>query len=130
MKEDPSVVDAEIIDESASANHSHFDKPENDLKDKLLSADHWMRFVFMVLFASIAAVASYVVAVLIVIQFIFALFTGSHEERLRLFGSSISQYIFQILKFLTYNSEEKPFPFADWPTETEVQDSVDVHNAT
>ena len=25
------------------------------------------------------------------------------------------KFIYQNLQFLTYNSEQKPFPFADWP---------------
>jgi len=95
---------------------------DGEWKEKVLSADHWLRFVFMVLFAGIACVASYVVAVLIIIQFIFALFTGNSNDRLRSFGASLSQYIFQILSFLTYNSEDKPFPFADWP---EVINNID-----
>ncbi|OAD23647.1 hypothetical protein THIOM_000515, partial [Candidatus Thiomargarita nelsonii] len=28
----------------------------------------------------------------------------------------LSIYIHQILLYLTYNSEEKPFPFSSWPT--------------
>jgi len=89
--------------------------------ERLLSADHWLRFVFMVLFALILGVASYVITVLVIIQFVWALITGEANDKLREFGSCLSQYIYQMLRFLTYNSEEKPFPFADWP-ESEKQD--------
>jgi hypothetical protein len=122
MNKDPSIVDAEIVEGSPSSEQTTSDKANSDkggLRDRLLSAEHWLRFVFMVLFAVVACVAGYVVAVLIIIQFLFALVTGTSETRLTAFGGSLSTYSFQILQYLTYNSEEKPFPFKDWP---EVED--------
>lgn len=95
---------------------------EPNWSERLLSADHWLRFVFMVLFAIILGVASYVIAALVLLQFVWALVTGEGNDKLREFGSSLSQYIYQMLRFLTYNSEDKPFPFADWP-ESEKHDS-------
>lgn len=126
MNKDSSIVDAEIVEDSTAGEgksgpeKNAFEKSE--LKDRLLSSEHWLRFVFMVLFAVVACVASYVVATVIVIQFIFALVTGSGADRLTAFGGSLSTYLFQILQYLTYNSEEKPFPFQDWPV-TEKTDS-------
>ena len=32
-------------------------------------------------------------------------------------GASLSTYAYQVFSFLTYNSEQRPFPFADWPTD-------------
>ena len=52
---------------------------------------------------------------ILIAQFIFSLITGEDNINLRKFGHSLSIYIFDTLKFLTYASEEKPFPFADWP---------------
>lgn len=86
-----------------------------ELKSNLLSSKHWMRLVFMVLFAIFLYVASIVVSVVVVLQFVFSLVTGQDNLNIRQFGSSLSTYIYQTLKFLTYSSEEKPFPFADWP---------------
>ncbi|UTF61006.1 DUF4389 domain-containing protein [Gilvimarinus sp. DA14] len=89
---------------------------DNDqLKSNLLSADHWMRFVYMILFAVILYIAGIVMGIVVLIQFVFALITGSDNSNLRQLGDSLSQYIYAALRFLTYNSEEKPFPFADWP---------------
>ena len=139
MNKDPSIVDAEIVEDSSSTEQTKVDEkksddkaraekstPEqseekNELVARLLSAEHWLRFVFMVLFALVASVAAYVVAVLIVIQFLFALVTGTGEARLKSFGGGLSLYLFQILQYLTYNSDEKPFPFKDWPEVDDVE---------
>jgi hypothetical protein len=69
----------------------------------------------MLVFAAVLQLASILMWVLVIIQFLFSLFTGEDNINLRKFGHSLSIYIFDTLKFLTYASEEKPFPFADWP---------------
>src|SRR5690606_6021877 len=57
--------------------------------------------------------------------FLFALITGNDNRQLRKFGDSLSIFIFDTLQFLIYNSEEKPFPFADWPESKVDSSSVD-----
>ena len=32
------------------------------------------------------------------------------------FGQSLATYTYQIVMYLTFNTEEQPFPFADWPS--------------
>ncbi|RYY75313.1 MAG: DUF4389 domain-containing protein [Gammaproteobacteria bacterium] len=86
-----------------------------NIKSNLTSSRHWLRLVFMLIFAAVLQLASILMWVLVIAQFIFSLFTGQDNFQLRKFGHALSIYIFDTLKFLTYASEEKPFPFADWP---------------
>jgi len=86
------------------------------IKSNLTSSKHWLRLVFMLVFAAVLQLASIVMWILVIAQFIFSLITGEDNTNLRKFGHSLSIYIFATLKFLTYASEEKPFPFADWPS--------------
>lgn len=88
---------------------------DDQLKSNLTSKKHWSRLVYMVLFALFVYVAAFVVAVLIVVQFLFALVTGTDNRKLRQMGNGVAHYIHQSLLFLTYSSEVKPFPFSDWP---------------
>jgi hypothetical protein len=44
------------------------------------------------------------------------LFTGKPNERLSRFGLSLAIYTYQIVSYLTFNTERQPFPFTDWPT--------------
>jgi hypothetical protein len=85
------------------------------LKSNLTSPKHWVRLVYMLLFAFFLYVASFVVGILVIVQFLFALITGSDNRKLRELGGSLTVYIKQVLLFLTFNSEFKAFPFADWP---------------
>ncbi len=96
---------------------------DEQLKSNLTSSKHWLRLLYMVLFALILHVATFVMAALVVVQFLFALITGNDNKQLRSFGDSLSIFMFDTLQFLIYNSENKPFPFADWP-----ESSVDVES--
>jgi len=88
---------------------------DNALKSNLLSGKHWLRLVFMLLFGGILQLATLLMWVLVTLQFLFSLVTGKDNDQLRRFGGSLSIFIYQSLMFLTYNREDKPFPFSDWP---------------
>ncbi len=49
------------------------------------------------------------------IQFLFKLFTGEPNRQLRGFGQSLGTFVYDVILFLTFQSDEKPFPFAPWP---------------
>jgi hypothetical protein len=51
----------------------------------------------------------------VVFQFLFNLFTGKSNPRLLELGQSLATYIYQIIQFLTYNSDYHPYPFNSWP---------------
>lgn len=85
------------------------------MKDRLTSSDVWLRALYMIFFAIAYSVAELIVALLVVFQLLAVLFTGSVNEPLLRFGRNLGEYVFQILQFETFNSEEKPFPFSDWP---------------
>lgn len=89
------------------------------LKSNITSSKHWLRLVFMLLFAAVLQLASLVMWILVAVQFVFSLITGEDNQHLRRFGHSLSTYIYDVLKFLCYSSEEKPFPFADWPADSD-----------
>ena len=83
--------------------------------NNLKSGQTWLRGLFMLLFALIYSVTEVIVFVVVLLQFFFVLFTGQQNTRLRAFGEGLSVFIYQIMSYWTYNSEEKPFPFAQWP---------------
>lgn len=79
----------------------------------------WARGLYMLLFVIIARVAEAVVWVVLLIQFVYKATTHQTNEHLTLFGQSLSRYYYDIIRFQTFNSEEKPFPFSSWPRDDE-----------
>lgn len=91
-------------------------KMDAQLKDNMKSGSTWMRGLYMLLFAAIYWLAEIVVAFIAIFQFILVLFTGKTNERLIKFSQTLSTFIYQTMQFFMFNSEEKPYPFAPWPT--------------
>jgi hypothetical protein len=87
----------------------------NEIKNSVTNRETWIRGLFMLLFVLISGVARLVIAVVVLIQFVSVLFTGSTNTRLLDFGQSLSTYVYQITLYLTFNSEWRPFPFGEWP---------------
>lgn len=75
----------------------------------------WLRLLWMVIFAVIFNIAELIVAAIAVLQFGIVLFTGECNARILAFSRSLNRFIYQILSFVTFDSDERPFPFADWP---------------
>ena len=75
-----------------------------------------IRLLFVILFAAIYSVAELVVAAIVLIQFGFMFITGAANDKLLAFSTSLNRFIFQILQFVTFKSDDKPFPFEDWPS--------------
>ena len=76
----------------------------------------WLRGVFMILFGLLYSLAGTVLFVVAVLQFIFVLLGSAPNARLLVFGRGLGSYVQQIVNFQSFNTEEKPFPFIDWPT--------------
>jgi hypothetical protein len=77
----------------------------------------WKRALFMLGFWIAYSVTEVIIAVIVVVQFLIVLFTGRANDDLLRFGNSLSAYVRQILRYVLFNSEQEPFPFADFPDE-------------
>lgn len=92
----------------------------DDIVENLKEPSQWLRIAFMIALAVALYVAGIVLTLLTIAQAIFSLLTGKDNENLRTLGKDLSTYVHQILEFLTYNSELKPFPFSPYPDSEEV----------
>lgn len=88
---------------------------DQNLKENLGHKGTWVRLAFMILFAVAFNVTEAVIVAVVIFQFLSKLVTGNTNERLREFGQNIGLYLRDIVAYLTYHTEEKPFPFAAWP---------------
>ncbi len=87
----------------------------NDVKHNIKEPSIWIRGLYMLLFAILYGLAEVVLFAVVIFQFILKLITGEVNERLLKLGQSLATYIYQIVQFLNFNSEEQPYPFNAWP---------------
>ena len=89
----------------------------NEIVDNLRKPAVWIRIVFMVAFAVVLyLIIAPVILVVITAQIFFVFITGYPNSNLRDFSIALVEYIFQILKFLIYATDNKPFPFSNFPS--------------
>ena len=76
----------------------------------------WQRLGFMLILVICYAMAESLLLLVIGWQAIAALVGGSPQDaRMRVLGGQLSRYIYQIFLYLTYNSNQRPYPFSPWP---------------
>jgi hypothetical protein len=89
---------------------------EEDLKKNVKDKDAWLRFVWLVLFGVIFYLMIAVTLFASVVQFLARLFSGAPFAGLIEMGGVLAEYQAQVTRYLTFASDERPFPFAPFPT--------------
>lgn len=90
---------------------------DKELKANVRRQSTWIRLLYMILFVVFLHVAELVAGVVMAVQFLSKLFTGKTNEPLGSFGRSLGIYLSEVVWFLTFHSEDMPYPCRPWPTE-------------
>jgi len=88
---------------------------DDDLKQNLTRGSTWTRVLYMVLFGVAFYVAEIVLVVVALVQLVAKLISGATLAQLDRFGAQLAAYMRQLVAYLTFASETKPFPLAPWP---------------
>jgi hypothetical protein len=102
-----------------SEQPSEYAPGQRPVEQHLKSRSTWLRLVFMIVMAVLYAISRIVVTAVIVLQFLHVLFTGDKNRQLTTLGQQLATYTYQIVVYLTFVSDVRPFPFdAEWPNGT------------
>ena len=83
-------------------------------KTNLTSGSTWIRLLHMIVLVIAFNIAELIVGAVVVFQFLSKLLTGNANEHMKEFGAGIAIYLGCIVRFLIFETEEKPFPYAPW----------------
>ena len=75
----------------------------------------WMRVLFVAIFWVVFYLSQFVIAAVVIAQCAFTLISGAPNAQLLSFGDSLSRYVQEILRYATFNSDQRPFPYSDFP---------------
>jgi len=88
----------------------------SDLEKNVKTKRTWLRLLFMVVIGVTWSIAVFVTGAVVIVNFFYVLFTGKTNNKLTEFGQSLATYLYQVARFMTFNTETRPFPFdEDWP---------------
>lgn len=88
---------------------------QDEVKRNLLSLDQWIRMLLMAGYLLVVWVLGLVLLVIMITQTLVVLITGELNTNLQRFGAIATAYLYQIVIFLVYGTDDKPFPFAPLP---------------
>ena len=98
---------------------AHEDRGSSTLETNVKQKSTWLRLFFMFVLSLLFGLALCVTAVVVIVQFFFVLLAGESKDELKAFGQSMAIYSKQVIEYLSFNTEDKPFPFdGAWPTST------------
>ena len=76
----------------------------------------WLRGLLMILMAIAFQISGTLLALGAIFQFVLALMNDAPNARLTSFGHSLGLYLSQIADFVTFVTDEAPFPLSAWPS--------------
>ena len=87
----------------------------NGIIDRIKNSNSWLRILLMFGYLVVLYVIAPLAVVIMIAQTLFVFASGSPNSNLVIFGEALAEYIKQIIDFLFYKSNTKPFPFAPFP---------------
>ncbi|AXK56429.1 DUF4389 domain-containing protein [Pseudomonas protegens] len=88
----------------------------NDTNSEAKYESILLRVLWMLVFVMVWQVAQFLLGALVLVQLVYRLIYGAPNAGLMNFGDSLSQFLAQIGRFGSFHTEQKPWPFSDWPT--------------
>lgn len=92
---------------------------DEDIKKNLKDRNSWVRGLYILLFVVLYNIAELVLMAIVIFQFGHKVITGKVSDKVMAMSKGLTRYIFQVLQYITFESEEQPFPFSDWPSAKE-----------
>jgi hypothetical protein len=86
-----------------------------DVKENVRNINTWLRGLYIIIFAVIFYFLVGIIWLLVIFQFLTTVITGNLNEQLDKFSGALTDYALQILDYVTYQSDTKPFPFSPLP---------------
>lgn len=102
----------------------------SDIEKNVKKRSTWVRLIFMILCSLLYGLSRLVTFAVVLVQFFTVLLTGKINTQLKQWGRSLAVYSFEVVDFLTFNTEVKPFPFeAEWPSDLPIASAATENDA-
>jgi len=75
----------------------------------------WIRAAYMFVCALAFGLTETLVCLLAIINLVYRAFKDENNQNIVDFGCALGRYVQQLTNFMTFNTEQVPFPFDKWP---------------
>ena len=82
-----------------------------------------VRLLYTILFLIVFEIVKIIIQVSVIFQYIYLLISKTYNDPVRNFSNKVSAYGYRVLRYVTLNENEKPFPFDNFPKEIDLPDT-------
>jgi D-alanyl-lipoteichoic acid acyltransferase DltB (MBOAT superfamily) len=79
-----------------------------------------VRLFYTVFFFIVFEILKIIIQVSVLFQYVYLLISKTYNNPVRNFTNKVSIYAYKVLRYVTLNENEKPYPFHDFPEEMEL----------
>jgi len=95
------------------------DDPQSPISRKQVA----IRLLYTLLYAAIFELVKTIIFLITLFEYFFLLLTLQHNEPARNFANKVATYGYRVMRYLTLNENQRPFPFGEFPGEIELPDA-------
>ena len=77
--------------------------------------DILVRLLYTILYLLVFEIIKLIIQIIVVFQYIYLFITRNHNDAVRSFSNKLSTYTYDVMRYLTLNKNQRPFPFTDFP---------------
>jgi hypothetical protein len=81
-----------------------------------------IRLLYTLLYVAIFEIVKTIILLTTIFEYFFLLITLRHNEPARAFANKAATYGYRVMRYLTLNENQRPFPFSEFPAEIELPD--------
>jgi hypothetical protein len=81
-----------------------------------------IRLLYTILYVAIFEVVKTIILLITLFEYLFLLITLKHNEPGRSFANRVATYGYRLMRYITLNENQRPFPFSEFPVEIELPD--------
>ena len=85
-----------------------------------------IRLIYSLLFLIIFALVETIVQITVLFQFIHLFLVRRENDAVRDATNKLSTYAYKVIRYLTMNDHQRPFPFTDWPEALEAPEEKEI----
>ena len=79
-----------------------------------------VRLLYTVFFFIVFEILKIIIQVSVLFQYVYLLISKTYNNPVRNFTNKVSIYAYRVLRYVTLNENERPYPFHDYPGELEL----------
>lgn len=114
-KDKADAIEAEVVENKETEEKGSESKTQARRSCREVKPEIFSRIFYTILFCFIGWMALWIFVFVVMIQFGFLLITGQVNTNLKGFNKEVGSFLTDLIKYLSFQTDEKPFPFRDWP---------------